>query len=395
MIKLIIFNSDDDEDDYEEEESDEDGDDSDHGASPHGSTIASVSLRTDTSMRSPTKRQTPKSGASSTYSPLNQSLQSVGLSPLGTEGSYRSSIATASSRRSSGATAAHELHESGFDADESNEMNETALNGTKSGRSSLASASRRSSGIAESSVDATPATTTSSSRIRGDNSLNLSVPSISGVLSKSGSADLNRSARRVSFGHELGELSPIAGTASQPGTTNSRRTSKSRSSYGTSMVTSAEKSGSVAQSEQYSPDDVDNERNDDFGADEYPPEEEDEDVSRMLSQTDTPEANKSASRSRLSMASGGSSALKTPFSEADSRRSSVSMSGSRRISLPTPGSHDFIRGTQLADETYIEEESGDMDTDDEVDTSAVITPAGKCSKHCVLFVLTMSSFQFM
>jgi hypothetical protein len=285
---------------------------------------------------------------------------------------------TASSRRDS-ALSESGVNESGFDADRSNDndMNNTAFTIAGTARSSSAGTSRRSS--VETDPDEPAATTPATARsARSDRSLNLSAPSEgghkSGKQSLQGSADPNRSARRVSFPDSLGGLSPIQGTNSQPPSGSSRRTSKSRDSFGTSLADSGERSSagrssqgrsSVEGSEHYTPED-----NNDFG--DYGGDDPNEDVSRIMSQTDTPVADKS---NRSGFSSARSSAMKTPYSEADSSR--LSMSGSRRLSLPTPGSNDFVRGTQLADETYIEESgSGEEEaTDDEADTSAVITPA--------------------
>jgi hypothetical protein len=300
---------------------------------------------------------------------------------------------TASSRRESGLSEGG-FNESGFDADRSgdmDDMNNTAFTTASAARSSSAGTSRRTSVDTaedeEGPADAT-ATPATSRTARSERSLNLSAPSES-ALSKSGrqslqgSADPNRSARRVSFPDSLGGLSPIEGNNSQPASGSSRLNSKSRSSFGTSLADSGERSSagrsslgrsSVEGSEHFTPEDNNNDFGEDYGGDDP-----DEDVSRIMSQTDTPVADKS---NRSGLSSARSSGMKTPYSEADDSIRS-SMSGkSRRLSLPTPGSNDFVRGTQLMDETYMDESgSGEEGTDDEADTSAVITPAAGEPSH--------------
>lgn len=465
-------------------------------------------------MKSLSKRQ---SAVSSNYSPLNQSLRSIGLSPLGTEGSYRSSLASsnrdsivsrnrdsmvsshrdsmASSNRDSVGTSSSRdstspsrrdtletvkssgrksisstantsgrrdtiesaispggyMNESGFDADKSNEMldasmltvpTQSALKKSKNKAIKQTSPITKQNSTVMSNDnntanDTIPTTPTASVRDisrskNGENSISLTGGSEGGLLSKSirSSADPNRSARRVSFPDSLGDLSPIAGTESQPATASSRKSKASRSSFASSVApsstekeqsrnTSVDQSSvhssrntsvdnsrntsinqssvhsrntsvnqssrntsvdqsSIQESTQYSPDDQDNEQpSNDFG-DDYGDHndddmqeeiEESEDVSRIMSQTDTPITNKSMNRSILS------SGLKTPYSDIESN---ISTNSVRRLTLPTPGSHDFVRGTAVLDETYMEDEdSGIEDTDDEADTSAVITPAGK------------------
>ena len=344
------------------------------------------------------------------------------------------------------------MNESGFDADKSNEMldasmltvpTQSALKKSKNKAIKQTSPVTKQNSTVMSNDnntanDTIPTTPTASVRDisrskNGENSISLTGGSEGGLLSKSirSSADPNRSARRVSFPDSLGDLSPIAGTESQPATASSRKSKASRSSFASSVApsstekeqsrnTSVDQSSvhssrntsvvdnsrntsinqssvhsrntsvnqssrntsvdqsSIQESTQYSPDDQDNEQpSNDFG-DDYGDHndddmqeevEESEDVSRIMSQTDTPITNKSMNRSILS------SGLKTPYSDIESN---ISTNSVRKLTLPTPGSHDFVRGTAILDETYMEDEdSGIEDTDDEADTSAVITPAGK------------------
>jgi hypothetical protein len=284
--------------------------------------------------------------------------------------SRRSSIA-ASSRRSSTAAAASDeeevrsgddLHESGFDADRSNNMNDTTLNGaSKSGRASNASA-RSSVGGSASAAAATPANSRLSRSGGATNSLLLTAPS-AGSASKAASTG-----KRVSFSGGLGGLSPISGQTSQPPTGGSKRTSFASSIAPSSADRSAVSAAQSDHAADYHDDDFG-----DHGGD-YDDGYEDDDAvdasQRMMSQTDTPTTSgKSISRS------GAGSMMRTPYSEQDADSTLRSAETSRRLSLPTPGSRDYVRGTRLPDETYIEDSSEGVETDEEGDTSAVITPA--------------------
>lgn len=393
-------------------------------------------MTADTSARSRSKVDTP---TGTVYSSLNPSLRSINLSPEDSETSRRSDIDTtlqssilpnssryssassrrdtiessvpSSSRRSSISTAAssrrssravpsdeeegdefdrstEEQHESGFDADRSNDMNDTTFNASKSGRLSNAS-SRVTTGTAvnTSAGTTTPANSRLSRPSAGENSLLLTAPSAGSASKAPGSG------KRVSFSGGLGGgLSPISGDASQPPTEGSKRTNKSRSSFPSSVASgSAELSRSSAGQSSVQDSNRDDAFEDDNdaggfgdgydGYDDYPV----DDSQRMMSQTDTP-LTSSKSISRSGNGTGMDSALRTPYSEqdlddsaGDLRSASGGRDRSRRITIPTPGSRDFVRGVAVPDETYIEEgssEEAEMETDEEADTSAVITPAG-------------------
>lgn len=149
------------------------------------------------------------------------------------------------------------------------------------------------------------------------------------------------------------------------------------------------------------------------GGDDYPEEEpEDEgseqepsEIDRYQSQADTPLTNKSMNRSGISSIGSSSSSTgrgsfresigserRTPNTSRATRTPGTDasgVSGSSRISLgTTPGSHEFYRGRAVADDSFHiagggegsdEDEEGEgegreQSTDEEADTSAVITP---------------------
>lgn len=304
-----------------------------------------------------------------------------------------------------------DVNESEFDADVSNPMADTTTLSEfqyqqKSGRGSGAAKGRPSL-----------ATPVNKSKPTADNSLDLS-----GAKSKTGTG--NRSDRRVSFGNnsELSNLSPIAGTLSEAGTVSSKRSAKDsscnttknttidtsvddsvnttknttknttmnssrnttvRSSAGKSSVAANESAEdpSLEQSPEMLPDDHNNSGFDDnFGGDDYPEEEEPSEMDRYQSQADTPLTNKSVNRSGISSIG---SEKRTPNTSRGTRTPGTgtsAASGNSRMSLgTTPGSHEFYRGRELSDVSYHggaggSDEEVDQSTDDEADTSAVITP---------------------
>mmetsp|Transcript_23386 Transcript_23386/g.38962 ORF Transcript_23386/g.38962 Transcript_23386/m.38962 type:complete len:829 (+) Transcript_23386:30-2516(+) len=355
-------------DDEEEKEDDDDNDDDDIDEDPDSTNSASA-LNKSSATKSSLKH-TPKSTRSSNYSTLNESLiDSIGLSPAITE-TDKSSVRRSSLKSNASSVAASNLSTSGdvdsdlrdsyFNADRSNSMEESRDISSRAPTVASPSSSNKTSKSMSASDTGGSA--------RSHSLLNNS-------LLDSAGADLNdtvRSNKRVSFGENM-ELSPI-GRSDISGSGRSRREGSTSSSRSTSKSNSA-----VEGNDDNTFDESDNNYDDDGGMIESDgEEEEDESVRRMASQTETPTSSRSnRSRSsnpgssgnrsgRGSRSSSGASAMKTPLETTASSRGSGRTSTGQRSYISTPGSSDFQRGRQLADDTFVGADAGEEEDDDDL-----------------------------
>jgi len=310
-------------DDEEEAEDEEDEEDSDHDGDDREPNTSGATNRSGASASS---KKTVKSSRSSAYSPLNESLMSIGLSPLGTDNSAvgrRSSGVSSDSNRGAG----EESRDATFE--KSDTLEDSAATEESFDPNSTKNSSRASAGTA---LSASPRASiagpeTSASRSKSDNNslLNNSLLNSSGANMN----DTGRSSRRVSFG-----LSPIE---------RSGMSGKSRRGSST-----GDGDGDNYMDDDDAPYDGEEEEGAGNG--------DEDDADRISSQQDTPVTSRSGRKSL--------SSSKTPLS------ASMNTSSSSRYSkMSTPGSREFARGRQVADDTFV-----DVDTDEEDgDSSAILS----------------------